>query len=578
MSNSDELKKHRTAAKGRFTRLVNELERMIDHEDVENEFVSSMFNDVNEAWKNVNEKHDNYMSSTNGSEEEMAAGDQWISEIQRRFYDIRKRIKRINREDESKLSRENAIRVRNVAYSDFSHMNSNIRKLISDNCTIPSIEREREIVNQQFMEVEQCHREVSILSRNESEEENARDWIKTSVSEISKINCEIDSYVMKADEMISADSHKPENSGKKLLLEKLPLPKFKGDIQAYPRFRRDFVEIVLPTLDKRHAPFVLRQCLSSTILRHLNANEDDINKLLERLDEKYGDPGKLTDVIVNGIKSFKVTAGEKLIEFICLIESSYNDLIALSMEAEMCNSNMVSIIESKLPKTLAHQWFRQIHESGSKVDKRNKFLGLLEFLRIERKALEYASSELRSNSEITQGRVNALDSGNNTGIIRTSTSDDCLIHNVNSHKTSECRKFIDIPLHEKYKLLRDNFACYGCLLPGHSAIDCVKRSPCTKNNCDRLHHEIIHPPEKKSLNNSFNCSNDYNNCLLQIMSVPIKSRKMGNLNVFWDSGATVSLISKNKAIEHGLKGTPVTLRIITIGGIERKEDSFILFL
>ena len=68
MSNSDELKKHRTAAKGRFTRLVNELERMIDHEDVENEFVSSMFNDVNEAWKNVNEKHDNYMSSTNGSE------------------------------------------------------------------------------------------------------------------------------------------------------------------------------------------------------------------------------------------------------------------------------------------------------------------------------------------------------------------------------------------------------------------------------------------------------------------------------------------------------------------------------
>ena len=58
------------------------------------------------------------------------------------------------------------------------------------------------------------------------------------------------------------------------------------------------------------------------------------------------------------------------------------------------------------------------------------------------------------------------------------------------------------------------------------------------------------------------------------MSVPIKSRKMGKLNVFWDSGATVSLISKNKAIKHGLRGTPVTLRLITIGGIERKEDSF----
>ena len=30
----------------------------------------------------------------------------------------------------------------------------------------------------------------------------------------------------------------------------------------------------------------------------------------------------------------------------------------------------------------------------------------------------------------------------------------------------------------------------------------------------------------------------------------------------------------NKAIEHGVKGTPVTLRVTTIGGIETKEDSY----
>ena len=63
-------------------------------------------------------------------------------------------------------------------------------------------------------------------------------------------------------------------------------------------------------------------------------------------------------------------------------------------------------------------------------------------------------------------------------------------------------------------------------------------------------------------------------CLLQIMSVPVKSHKMGKINIFWDSGATVPLISKNKAIEHGFKGTPVTLRATTIGGIERNEDSY----
>ena len=278
-----------------------------------------------------------------------------------------------------------------------------------------------------------------------------------------------------------------------------------------------------------------------------------------------------------------------MIEFIGLIESGYNDLKSLSLESEMCNSNMVSIIESKLPKNLAHQWFRHIHEPDTKVDRKNKFLGLLDFLRIERKALEYAFADLRLNSDVTHGRINALNSDTNdqynselvdkeknSNRHRNNSTplDNCLVHNVNSHKTVECRKFIDMPLDEKYKLLRDKFACYGCLIPGHSAIDCVKRSPCTRNNCDRLHHEVLHPPEKSTVNNSLNSYTESTNCLLQVMPIPIKSRKMGNLNVFWDSGATVSLITNNKAIEHGLKGTPVTLRIITVGGIERKENSF----
>ena len=58
------------------------------------------------------------------------------------------------------------------------------------------------------------------------------------------------------------------------------------------------------------------------------------------------------------------------------------------------------------------------------------------------------------------------------------------------------------------------------------------------------------------------------------MAIPVKSRVTEHLNVFWDSGATVSLVLKSKAIAHGFKGTPVTLCVTMIGGVERREDSY----
>ena len=213
------------------------------------------------------------------------------------------------------------------------------------------------------------------------------------VSEYSEINCLIDSYAATA---------KASNPKSNIQLQKIPLPKFEGDIRTYPRFRRDFVELVMPTLEIKQASFVLRQCLDKSIVRHLNSCEDDVHSLLKRLDEKFGEPGKLTDVIINDIKNFKITGtNDKLIEFINLVESGYNELKALSLEFEICNSNIVSIIESKMPKTLALQWFRQIYQSDTKIDEKNKFPGLLEFLRVERKALEYGLSNLRCSMDLT---------------------------------------------------------------------------------------------------------------------------------------------------------------------------------
>ena len=156
----------------------------------------------------------------------------------------------------------------------------------------------------------------------------------------------------------------------------------------------------------------------------------------------------------------------------------------LSLEGEVCNSNIVSIIESKLPRALALEWYREIHKDDSKIDKRNKFPHLLSFLKVDRKALEYGLFDLRLSHETKYGKVNEL----NVPIPPIDKrSENCIIH-----RTFECRKYLSLPLTERYNLLREQFACYNCLMPGHIAISCKIRKICGINNCDRFHHPTLH--------------------------------------------------------------------------------------
>ena len=208
-----------------------------------------------------------------------------------------------------------------------------------------------------------------------------------------------------------------------------------------------------------------------------------------------------------------------------------------------------------------------MHKDGSKIDKRNKFPHILSFLKVERKALEYGLSDLRLSHDTKYGKVNELN-------VLTPTIDNknenCIIHGTDNHRTSECRKYLGLSLTERFNILREQFACYNCLMPGHISIDCKTRKICGINKCDRFHHPTLHQVQMAA--SSVSISNS--SCLLQIMKIPVKSNHGQHvLNAFWDSGATISLIRKEKAIELGLKGTPVLLNVTTVGGVERKENS-----
>ena len=218
-------------------------------------------------------------------------------------------------------------------------------------------------------------------------------------------------------ESVIAKKIKPETCGQdleaktsNLRLEKIKMPKFDGELREYPRFRKDFEVQVMPSLNSSTAPYTLRSCLGKEPLAVVKGVDDDIEETWKRLDEKYGDPAKIADVVIDSIQQVKtIKEGEntRFIEFVEIIDNGYRDLVRLGLEKEITTTSSVSIIEKKLPAAIRRDWAKLVSSVTSSVDKKDKFPSLLKFLLNQKRAIEYDSANLRtSGSHSSQLPIN----------------------------------------------------------------------------------------------------------------------------------------------------------------------------
>ena len=94
----------------------------------------------------------------------------------------------------------------------------------------------------------------------------------------------------------------------------------------------------MPRLQSDHVSYVLRSCLGSDRATIVKRIVDDISEMWKRLDEKYGDPAKVADVIIDGIRRTRIIReGEekRFFEFVEIIEDGYRDLKRLGVESEI---------------------------------------------------------------------------------------------------------------------------------------------------------------------------------------------------------------------------------------------------
>ena len=148
----------------------------------------------------------------------------------------------------------------------------------------------------------------------------------------------------------------------------------------------------MPILNSATAPYTLRSCLGKEPLAVVKGVDDDITEMWKRLDEKYGDPAKVADAIIDSVqrvKTIKEGEDKRFIEFVEIVDSGYRDLLRIGLEKEITTTSSVSIIEKKLPPDIRKDWAKLVSSDTSSVDKKDKFPSLLKFLLNQKRAIEY---------------------------------------------------------------------------------------------------------------------------------------------------------------------------------------------
>ena len=174
------------------------------------------------------------------------------------------------------------------------------------------------------------------------------------------------------------------------------MPHFDGKLRHYPQFKRDSKKQIMPQIRARNAAYVLRPCLGKEPEGLVKSGDDDVQEMLRRLDEKYGDPAKIADVIIDNIRRFRtLKEGEdkRFIEFVTLAEDGYRDLTRLGLEAEITTTSSVSIIEKTLSTGIRRKWAEMGSCHESHIDKSKKFPSLLEFLQNQRSIRQCFTSD-----------------------------------------------------------------------------------------------------------------------------------------------------------------------------------------
>lgn len=574
----------RTIASRKFTRCYNRFnEAIINKEDVE--LIIEKYDTLKQLWADVQSKHDNYLIIAYPDDEDGTDNEkenQWIEKIEERFELVTKSkcayLKERKESDELKV-KDNvyeqekkglhvALAQRESLLHIFAQDKKDLRSCIkrdTKGIMKSQITGSLRSLKTQLDKCREAHLRYLSHSPPDMTPGEESTWIENLQQSYEECDLEAFAYL---ETVLEAESKEKKRIVK---METIKMPSFSGKIREYAKFKSDFKNQVESDIQTEKLCYVLRSCLKDEALT-LVENIESASEIWERLDERYGSPSLLVDVIMNEIKSIGVVLdgdSSNLITFVNTIERGYSDLKRLNLEREISNSVTVGMLEGRLPPVTRREWSKLVNCHGSSVDPYNKFPSFMNFLKEQRKILEYEIASVRvldDPEEVLTMRNNPIPREGQT---------QCLVHNnATTHNTCDCHAYINKSPQERLEIINRNRACWICLIPGHRFFECTARRECGENNCTMSHHPSLHvplsarraPPAQEEAVAVARTEDEYETegkTLLPIMRIKAKNMYVSTL---WDSAATCSMITFKLAEKLNLQGYDCKLAVTKVGG------------
>ena len=613
-------KKVRSSARRKFTRCVKSLNRGLDEKALI-KTIQNRYEELKEAWKEVRERHEEYVAKLSDGEEE----ENWISELNQLFDETEVKtdnyLDRIGKHEKEEIDRKAQAEleieekkqeeVQSKRSKEFTKellikrdqegmklhksVDSTERLLGTGNDIDPkhvveALKSALKRLDEMMIRCDQAQVEyISSLNTSCDEEliTSQKTWIVKILEVYNKI-CDEGRIFISLHERKEATpiiTAKPgESSGIKL--EKLTFEPFNGELRKYPRFKAEFLKHIKPMYKPHEEAFALKSYLTADIKEDVDNLGDDATEMWKRLDNKYNDKSKLVDSIMTEIKQLTSDSGNptEILQMIKVIERAHRDLKSLDLEDEISNSTIVSMIEERLPEQIEKEWIKIVTgEKRSEISK-NKFPALLELLLQFKERIEYKSSSLRAKP-IVEGGVNALDESarklDRELPPRNGRQPWCWLHpNSTDHPIWRCKSFESKSPSDRVDLVRKHKACFSCLVQGHTSKFCNRNFKCKEEGCGMHHHQLLHEAHASGIAFHGTRRQDLRNgrdanILLQLQKV--KTGKHGGrftwLNLLWDGGSTLSFITFQQAKKLKLVGEKVRLEIVKVGGVVEELES-----
>ena len=356
-------------------------------------------------------------------------------------------------------------------------------------------------------------------------------------------------------------------------------------VRKYFIFREDFKHAVETRCNERDAIAILRSCLGPEPAKQIEGISSDLKAAWRYLDQNYGDPRVISDTITADMERFKPIQPGEDHRFCDLVRRSFNILKEVKRPQDIDNTHLISLIERKMTQDDLKVWARHIYLQKLKPSMSN----LLLWMEDEMTARLRSGAVIRKTGAPSCSSVHMI--GSNGQVeeskgITTDGPDDrkpkqnpCYVCK-GEHYVDQCSRFLSMVPTERWKVVKEQRACFSCLKrsKGHTSANCQRRKECKEKGrdgamCNRPHHELLHYKAEDAMHVAF--VQDSSKTILPVISGFIKGRdgEPVEANVFYDSGAQVSMIRSEYAEQLGLDSKPIKIVITKVGGVEEDLDT-----